>query len=145
MRVLLHSGGPLGPEGRREILDFLGERRRVAFVTAASLHDESIDVRHDEAKGRDLALRALPVRPLPRARPRLQTFLKISLPQALPSIFAGLKVSVTLAVVGAREASAAAWIFIVSDCDCASFSLRAFCASASSSCCLIPFSLSGRM
>jgi dipeptidase E len=40
MRVLLHSGGPLGPEGRREILDFLGERRRVAFVTAASLHDE---------------------------------------------------------------------------------------------------------
>ena len=41
MRVLLHSGGPLGLEGRREILDFLGERRRVAFVTAASLHDES--------------------------------------------------------------------------------------------------------
>ena len=40
MRVLLHSGGPLGPEGRREILDFLGGRRRVAFVTAASLHDE---------------------------------------------------------------------------------------------------------
>ncbi len=32
---------------------------------------------------------------------RLQTFLHISLPQALPSIFAGLKVSVTLAVVGA--------------------------------------------
>jgi NitT/TauT family transport system permease protein len=32
---------------------------------------------------------------------RLQTFLKISLPQAMPSIFAGLKVSVTLAVVGA--------------------------------------------
>lgn len=32
---------------------------------------------------------------------RLKTFLRISLPQALPSIFAGLKVSVTLAVVGA--------------------------------------------
>jgi ABC-type proline/glycine betaine transport system permease subunit len=30
-----------------------------------------------------------------------QTFMRISLPQALPSIFAGLKVSVTLAVVGA--------------------------------------------
>jgi dipeptidase E len=41
MRVLLHSGGPLGPEGRREILGFLGGHRRVAFVTAASLHDES--------------------------------------------------------------------------------------------------------
>jgi len=41
MRVLLHSGGPLGPDGRREILDFLGGRRRIAFVTAASLHDES--------------------------------------------------------------------------------------------------------
>lgn len=40
MRVLLHSGGQLGPDGRREILDFLGGRRRVAFVTAASLHDE---------------------------------------------------------------------------------------------------------
>jgi NitT/TauT family transport system permease protein len=32
---------------------------------------------------------------------RLQTFLHISLPNAMPSIFAGLKVSVTLAVVGA--------------------------------------------
>lgn len=32
---------------------------------------------------------------------RLKTFLRISLPQALPSIFSGLKVSVTLAVVGA--------------------------------------------
>jgi dipeptidase E len=42
MRVLLHSGGPLGPDGRREILDFLGGRHRVAFVTAASLHDESV-------------------------------------------------------------------------------------------------------
>ena len=31
---------------------------------------------------------------------RLATFMRISLPQALPSIFAGLKVSVTLAVVG---------------------------------------------
>ena len=41
MRVLLHSGGPLGAEGRREILDFLDGLRRVAFVTAASLHDEA--------------------------------------------------------------------------------------------------------
>jgi NitT/TauT family transport system permease protein len=32
---------------------------------------------------------------------RLETFLRISFPQALPSIFAGLKVSITLAVVGA--------------------------------------------
>ena len=32
---------------------------------------------------------------------RLETFMRISLPQALPSVFAGLKVSVTLAVVGA--------------------------------------------
>ena len=32
---------------------------------------------------------------------RLQMFLKFSLPQALPSIFSGLKVSATLAVVGA--------------------------------------------
>ena len=32
---------------------------------------------------------------------KLQIFMRISLPQALPSIFAGLKVSVTLAVVGA--------------------------------------------
>ena len=32
---------------------------------------------------------------------RLQTFMRISLPHALPSIFAGLKVSITLAVVGA--------------------------------------------
>jgi NitT/TauT family transport system permease protein len=32
---------------------------------------------------------------------RLETFMRISLPQALPSIFAGLKVSITLAVVGA--------------------------------------------
>jgi dipeptidase E len=39
-RVLLHSGGPLGPEGRREVAAFLGPDRRVGFVTAASLHDE---------------------------------------------------------------------------------------------------------
>jgi NitT/TauT family transport system permease protein len=32
---------------------------------------------------------------------RLQTFVRFSLPQALPSIFSGLKVSATLAVVGA--------------------------------------------
>jgi NitT/TauT family transport system permease protein len=32
---------------------------------------------------------------------RLETFMRISFPQALPSIFAGLKVSITLAVVGA--------------------------------------------
>lgn len=32
---------------------------------------------------------------------KLETFMRISLPQALPSIFAGLKVSITLAVVGA--------------------------------------------
>jgi NitT/TauT family transport system permease protein len=32
---------------------------------------------------------------------RFATFIRISLPQALPSLFAGLKVSVTLAVVGA--------------------------------------------
>jgi dipeptidase E len=41
MRVLLHSGGPLGPDGRREIVGFLGAHRRVAFVTAASLYDEA--------------------------------------------------------------------------------------------------------
>jgi dipeptidase E len=41
MRVLLHSGGPLGPVGRAGLLAFLGERRRVAFVTAASLQDEA--------------------------------------------------------------------------------------------------------
>jgi NitT/TauT family transport system permease protein len=32
---------------------------------------------------------------------RWQVFVKISLPHALPSIFSGLKVSITLAVVGA--------------------------------------------
>jgi dipeptidase E len=41
VRVLLHSGGPLGPVGRAALPDFLGPLRRVAFVTAASLHDES--------------------------------------------------------------------------------------------------------
>jgi dipeptidase E len=41
MRVLLHSGGPLGPAGLAALPIFLGERRRVAFVTAASLHDEA--------------------------------------------------------------------------------------------------------
>ena len=40
-RVLLHSGGPLGPEGRREIVTFLGPARRVGFITAANLHDEA--------------------------------------------------------------------------------------------------------
>ena len=40
MRVLLHAGGPLGPEGRAGVADFFGLRRRVAFVTAANLHDE---------------------------------------------------------------------------------------------------------
>jgi len=42
MRVLLHSGGLLlRPEGLGEIVDFLGRLRRVALVTAASLHDET--------------------------------------------------------------------------------------------------------
>ena len=41
MRVLLHSGGPLGPDGREQVRRFLGALRRVAFVTAASLHDEA--------------------------------------------------------------------------------------------------------
>jgi dipeptidase E len=40
VRVLLHAGGPLGPEGRAGVADFFGLRRRVAFVTAANLHDE---------------------------------------------------------------------------------------------------------
>jgi dipeptidase E len=42
MHVFLHSGGPLGPVGRAALPDFLGPRRRVAFVTAANLHDESV-------------------------------------------------------------------------------------------------------
>ena len=41
MRVFLHSGGPLGPVGRAALPDFFGPRRRVAFVTAANLHDET--------------------------------------------------------------------------------------------------------
>ena len=41
MRVLLHSGGPLGPGGRAGLRDFLGGPARVAFVTAASLGDET--------------------------------------------------------------------------------------------------------
>jgi dipeptidase E len=39
-RILLHSGGPLGPVGRAGIAAFLDGRKRVAFVTAANLHDE---------------------------------------------------------------------------------------------------------
>jgi len=42
MRALLHSGGLLlRPDGLREIVDFLGPLRRVALVTAASMHDEA--------------------------------------------------------------------------------------------------------
>lgn len=41
MRVLLHSGGPLGPGGRAGLREFLGAARRVAFATAANLHDEA--------------------------------------------------------------------------------------------------------
>ena len=42
MRALLHSGGLLlRPEGLQEIADFLGPVRRVALVTAASMHDEA--------------------------------------------------------------------------------------------------------
>jgi dipeptidase E len=40
-RLLLHSGGPLGPAGRAGVAAFLGERRHVGFVTAANLHDEN--------------------------------------------------------------------------------------------------------
>jgi dipeptidase E len=40
--VLLHSGGPLGPEGRHVLVEFLGPVERVAFVTAANLHDETV-------------------------------------------------------------------------------------------------------
>jgi dipeptidase E len=40
-RLLLHSGGPLGPEGRRALWEFLGPVKTVAFVTAANLHDEA--------------------------------------------------------------------------------------------------------
>jgi dipeptidase E len=41
MRVFLHSGGPLGPVGRAALPEFLGPLHRVAFVTAANLHDEA--------------------------------------------------------------------------------------------------------
>lgn len=41
MGVFLHSGGPLGPLGRAGVVGFLGHRVRVAFVTAASLRDET--------------------------------------------------------------------------------------------------------
>jgi len=41
-RIFLHSGGPLGPVGRAGLTEFLGPIRRVAFVTAASLHDEVV-------------------------------------------------------------------------------------------------------
>ncbi len=40
-RVFLHSGGPLGAGGRAALPAFLGAPRRVAFVTAANLHDEN--------------------------------------------------------------------------------------------------------
>jgi dipeptidase E len=40
-RIFLHSGGPLGSDGRAALPVFLGARKRVAFVTAANLHDES--------------------------------------------------------------------------------------------------------
>ena len=41
VRVLLHSGGPLGAAGRAALPAFLGELSRVALVTAASLGDET--------------------------------------------------------------------------------------------------------
>ena len=40
-RAFLHSGGPLGLAGRAALPEFLGALTRVAFVTAASLHDEA--------------------------------------------------------------------------------------------------------
>jgi dipeptidase E len=40
VRIFLHSGGPLGPVGRAALPAFLRARTRVAFVTAANLHDE---------------------------------------------------------------------------------------------------------
>ena len=42
MRIFLHSGGPLGPAGRAALPEFLGGLTRIAFVTAASLHDEGV-------------------------------------------------------------------------------------------------------
>ena len=41
MRILLHSGGPLGPAGREGLAQFLAPLTRAAFVTAANLHDEA--------------------------------------------------------------------------------------------------------
>ncbi len=41
MRILLHSGGPLGPAGRERLAQFLAPLPRAAFVTAANLHDEA--------------------------------------------------------------------------------------------------------
>jgi dipeptidase E len=40
-RLFLHSGGPLGPTGRAALPGFLGPLIRVAFVTAATLCDET--------------------------------------------------------------------------------------------------------
>jgi len=40
-RLFLHSGGPLGAEGRAALPLFLQGKKRVAFVTAANLHDET--------------------------------------------------------------------------------------------------------
>ena len=39
--ILLHSGGPLGPEGRHILANFLGSAGPIAFVTAANLYDEA--------------------------------------------------------------------------------------------------------
>jgi dipeptidase E len=40
-RFFLHSGGPLGEAGRAGLREFLGPITRVAFITAANLHDET--------------------------------------------------------------------------------------------------------
>ena len=46
MRVLLHSGGPLGADGRAQVREFFaaggGRLPRVAFVTAATMGDEAL-------------------------------------------------------------------------------------------------------
>jgi dipeptidase E len=39
VRAFLHSGGPLGSEGRAGLVAYLGRLRRVGFVAAATLHD----------------------------------------------------------------------------------------------------------
>ena len=39
-RVQLHAGGPLSPAAKAALSAFFGERRKVAFLTAASLKDE---------------------------------------------------------------------------------------------------------